>query len=271
MFLYRILHEAAPVWASAPQATSASLEVFAERDGAALMEALMAGRAPRVEAEVARSAATLLAPSTPTKIVCIGLNYRHHAEEMNKPIPPEPLMFMKPTTALLSPGGAIELPAQSSLVHHEGELAVVIGRRARRVDAAQAREAVLGYTCANDVTARDIQRREKRYTRGKGFDTFCPLGPAVRLASGFEAASQEVICRVNGEQRQRSGVDDLIFDIPTVISFVSHVMTLLPGDVILTGTPMGVGPLEAGDEVEVEVSGVGVLRNRVVAAPSSIV
>lgn len=204
------------------------------------------------------------APVEPTKIVCVGLNYEHHAAEQGKTIPEEPLMFMKPTTAITPPGGPIRIPTQSELVHHEGELAVVIGRALHEASEQQAAEAIFGYTCANDVTARDIQRRENRYTRAKGFDTFCPLGPCVVLARDFVPAEHRLELRVNEEVRQQSGLDDFIFDIPFVLSFISHVMTLHPGDVVLTGTPAGVGSLLAGDRVEVEIDGIGVLTNAVV-------
>lgn len=209
-------------------------------------------------------AVELLAPAMPTKIVCIGLNYLHHAEEQGKAVPDEPLMFMKPTTALQHPGAPIELPPQSELVHHEGELAVVIGRPLKRASADEAAAGVAGYTCANDVSARDIQRRENRYTRAKGFDTFCPLGPVLVTADSWQPDDHRIALRVNGDERQSSRLDDFIFDVPTVVSFVSHVMTLLPGDVVLTGTPAGVGPLADGDTVEVEIDGIGVLENPVV-------
>jgi len=156
------------------------------------------------------------------------------------------------------------LPASSERVHHEGELAVIIGRRTKGVSEQEAAGAILGYTCANDVTARDIQRREGKYTRGKGFDTFCPLGPCMVTADEFAPEDHSVTCRVNGDVRQHSGIDDLIFGIPRVISFVSEVMTLMPGDVVLTGTPFGVGELVDGDVVDVEIDGIGVLQNRVV-------
>lgn len=211
----------------------------------------------------ARSEAKLLAPVDPSKIVCIGLNYRKHAEEMNKTIPDEPLMFMKPPTAVIGPGDAIELPPQSQLVHHEGELAIVIGRRAKSLEPEESSGVILGYTCANDVTARDIQRREKRYTRGKGFDTFCPLGPAIATADGFVPAEHTVVLRVDAEERQRSQLNDFIFGIEYVVAFVSQVMTLHPGDVILTGTPHGVGPLASGNVVSVEIDGIGRLENPV--------
>ncbi len=205
----------------------------------------------------------VLAPANPSKVVCVGLNYRNHAEEMGKTIPDEPLMFMKPPTAVIGPGQSIELPAQSELVHHEGELAVVIGKRAKSLDPEESSGVILGYTCANDVTARDIQRREKRYTRGKGFDTFCPLGPAVATADEFVPADHTVVLRVDDQQRQRSRLDDFIFGVDQVVAFISQVMTLLPGDVILTGTPAGVGPLQAGDVVSVEIDGIGRLENPV--------
>jgi 2-keto-4-pentenoate hydratase/2-oxohepta-3-ene-1,7-dioic acid hydratase in catechol pathway len=220
---------------------------------------------PRGEAFVVDGTPELLAPSEPTKVVCVGLNYVHHAREMNKDVPEEPLLFMKPVSALTGGAGAeIHLPVQSELIHHEGELAVVIGRRARHVSVEDAMAHVLGYTCANDVTARDIQRRENRYTRAKGFDTFCPLGPALVTAERFDPNDHSVTCRVNGEVRQQSRLDDLIWKIPELVSFISHVMTLEPGDVVLTGTPAGVGELRAGDVVDVEIDGIGVLHNRVV-------
>lgn len=207
----------------------------------------------------------LLPPCEPTKIVCVGLNYKHHAEEMNKAIPEEPLLFLKPCSALLPHLGQIELPPSSREVHHEGELAVVIGQRCRRVSQDQALGYVLGAMCLNDVTARDIQQREKRYTRGKGFDTFAPCGPWLETELDLQLV--EVTCRVNGQVRQRSTTADMIFPVAEVISFVSHIMTLEPGDIITTGTPSGVGALEDGDTVEVELSGVGTLRNTVVRRP----
>lgn len=210
-------------------------------------------------------AVELDAPVRPSKIVCIGLNFVRHAEEQGKPVPNEPLFFLKPTTAIAHPGRAIELPPQAQEVHHEGELAVVIGRRLTRASEAEAAAAIFGYTCANDVTARDLQRADKRYTRAKGFDTFCPLGPAVRLADGFVPAEHTLELRVNGALRQHSRLDDFIFSIPYALAHISHVMTLLPGDVVLTGTPAGVAPLRAGDEVEVEIDGIGCLRNPVVS------
>lgn len=203
----------------------------------------------------------LVMPVEPSKIVCIGLNYKRHAEEMGKPLPTEPVVFLKPSTALLDPDGTIELPEQSSEVHFEGELGVVIGRRATRVSPADAHKHILGYTIVNDVTARDLQRRDARYTRAKGFDTFAPIGPAIALDLDPDALIIET--RVNGQVRQHSGCDDMIMKVPQLVEYVSAIMTLLPGDIISTGTPSGVGALNDGDVVEVEISQIGVLRNRV--------
>lgn len=206
----------------------------------------------------------VLAPSLPTKVVCVGRNYRRHAEELGNAVPEEPLIFLKPPSALIGPGQAIELPAQSAEVHHEGELAVVIGRRARKLSVEQAPEVIAGYTCANDVTARDLQRKDKTFTRGKGFDTFCPVGPTLALASEFDLEGRAIACRVNGRRRQQGSLDDFIFGIAEVLAFITDIMTLEVGDLVLTGTPEGVGPIEAGDTVDVEVEGIGTLRNPVV-------
>jgi 2-keto-4-pentenoate hydratase/2-oxohepta-3-ene-1,7-dioic acid hydratase in catechol pathway len=203
----------------------------------------------------------LLAPVLPSKVVAIGLNYKAHAAERGKPLPQEPLMFLKPTTSVIGPGDAIVMPPQSSRVDHEAELAIVIGKATKNASAAEALEAVLGYTCANDVTARDLQDKDVQFTRGKGFDTFCPLGP--HIVTDLDPSNLDIACRVNGEERQSSNTSDLIFDCATLVAFASSVMTLLPGDVILTGTPDGISPLNDGDTVEVEVAGIGVLSNSV--------
>jgi 2-keto-4-pentenoate hydratase/2-oxohepta-3-ene-1,7-dioic acid hydratase in catechol pathway len=204
----------------------------------------------------------LLAPVIPTKVVGIGRNYAEHAAEMGGSAPPErPLMFLKPTTALIGPDEAIVLPPESSEVHFEAELAVVIGRLCRRVPADEAASVVLGYTCANDVTARDLQRSDGQWTRAKGFDTFCPLGPWIDTE--LDPTGVTVECEVNGVTTQRASTTDLVHGIPELIAAVSDVMTLLPGDVILTGTPAGVGPLTSGDEVAVTISGLGTLVNPV--------
>jgi 2-keto-4-pentenoate hydratase/2-oxohepta-3-ene-1,7-dioic acid hydratase in catechol pathway len=205
---------------------------------------------------------TLLAPVEPSKIVCVGRNYRAHAQELGNEIPPVPLLFLKPPTAVIGPQEGIRCPEQSREVHHEAELAVVVGRTLARATPAEARLAVFGYTCLNDVTARDVQREEKQFTRAKGFDTFCPVGPVIETA--LDPMDVSVVCRVNGSERQRGHTRDMAFDPFALLSFISGVMTLLPGDVVATGTPEGVGPIRRGDWVEVEVSGVGVLRNPVV-------
>lgn len=206
-------------------------------------------------------AARVLAPVSPSKMVCVGLNYRDHASEMKKPLPSDPLLFFKPATAVLNPGDTIRLPPGVGRVDYEGELAVVIGRRAHRVSRARAWEHVFGITCLNDVTARDIQNRETQYTRAKGFDTFAPIGPCIALAR--DADSRAVETWVNRERRQSSTTEQLIFPIDFLVEYISFVMTLEPGDIISTGTPAGVGPLHAGDSVTVKVEDVGELTNPV--------
>ena len=213
--------------------------------------------------EIPLSAGRLLAPVLPSKVVCVGRNYADHAAELGNEVPPEPLLFLKPSTAVIGPGDPIALPPISERVDHEAELGVVIGRLCRRVSEEDAPRFVLGYTCGNDVTARDLQERDGQWTRAKGFDTFCPLGPWVE--SEVDPADLLVACRVNGEVRQSARTSLLTFPPAALVAYVSQVMTLLPGDVILTGTPAGIGPLDAGDTVEVDVEGIGVLENRVVA------
>lgn len=205
----------------------------------------------------------LLAPVIPrSKVVAIGRNYRAHAEELGNDVPAEPLMFLKPNTAVIGPGDVIVRPTQSERVDFEGELVVVIGRIAKNVPVEKALDVVFGYTVGNDVTARDLQRSDGQWSRAKGFDTFCPLGPVIETE--FDPASAaRVVTRVNGDERQSAPLTDLMFPIADLIAYASSVFTLLPGDVIMTGTPAGVGPLVAGDEVEVEVEGIGVLRNTV--------
>jgi 2-keto-4-pentenoate hydratase/2-oxohepta-3-ene-1,7-dioic acid hydratase in catechol pathway len=204
----------------------------------------------------------LLSPILPSKVVCVGRNYADHAAEMGDQVPKEPLLFLKPSTSVIGPGDAIRLPPQSTRVEHEAELAVVIGTPgARRVDRAGAARAIFGYTCANDVTARDLQKADVQFTRAKGFDSFCPLGPWI--VTGVDVSDVEVRCEVNEEVRQLGRTKDMVFDVLTLVSYVSHVMTLLPGDVVLTGTPAGVSQLVAGDLVSVSLEGVGTLTNRV--------
>jgi 2-keto-4-pentenoate hydratase/2-oxohepta-3-ene-1,7-dioic acid hydratase in catechol pathway len=206
----------------------------------------------------------LLAPVTPSKIVCVGRNYRDHAAELGNPMPDEPLLFLKPPSSVVGHGQAIELPAVSARVEHEGELGVVIGRRARLLnDGENPLDYVLGYTCVNDVTARDLQRRDVQFTRAKSFDTFCPVGPYI--VTGVDPLDLQVETRVNGEVRQRGRTSAMAFPVPYLIRYISHIMTLEAGDVISTGTPAGVGPLADGDVCEVEVERVGTLGNPVSA------
>lgn len=210
--------------------------------------------------------ARLCAPVSPSKIVCVGRNYAAHAKELGTDVPEEPLLFLKPPSALIGPGGTIELPAASARVEHEAEVGVVIGARLRGASVYQAREAIFGITCINDVTARDLQRKDVQFTRAKGFDTFCPVGPWIETDVALD--SLVVSGRVNGKLRQQAPVTDMTFPIAQLVAFISGVMTLEPGDLIATGTPEGVGLLTSGDTVEVEVSGVGVLRNRVANSAS---
>ena len=201
----------------------------------------------------------------PTKIVCIGLNYAKHAAEFGNPIPDEPLMFLKPASAVIGTGDSIVLPKGAGQVDYEGEIGVRIGKRAKDVPAEEAWDYVDGLCALNDVTARELQRADGQWTRAKGFDTFCPVGRVKPLAD-IDLGALTVTTRVNGEVRQESPADDMVFDIPALVAHISGVMTLEPGDLIATGTPSGVGPLSAGDVVEVEIGGVGTVENSVVAA-----
>lgn len=209
------------------------------------------------------SRARLLAPVTPSKIVAVGLNYKDHAAERNKPLPAEPLIFIKPATAVIGPGDPIRLPPGVGRVDHEAEVGVVIGRTAHRVPAARAADHLLGLTCANDVTARELQVRDVQYTRAKGFNTFAPIGPCVAL--GLDGRAVDIEGWVNDERRQASNTRELIFPIDRLVAFISFVMTLVPGDIISTGTPSGIGPIKPGDTVTVKVAGVGELKNPVIA------
>lgn len=207
----------------------------------------------------------LLTPTTPSKIICVGRNYVAHAEEHDAEVPQIPLIFLKPPSALIGPNATIFLPPQSQQVEHEGELAVVIGKRSRWLDPEDALDHVLGYTVANDVTARDLQERDGQWTRGKGFDTFCPLGPWIE--TDFDPMDALVTVHVNEELRQMASTRDMVFTVRQLLAYVTSVMTLEPGDVLLTGTPAGVGPLLAGDSVEVVVEGLGSLTNPVEGEP----
>jgi len=209
----------------------------------------------------------LLPPVEPTKIIGVGLNYRDHAEEVGLEVPSEPLIFLKPSTSVIGPEEPIIIPPSSQRVDYEGELAIVISKRAKGISLEEAHKYILGYTCFNDVTARDIQLREKQWTRAKGYDTFAPLGPWIETEIDPMNLNLETL--VNGERRQLSNTRNLIFNPFELVSFISHIMTLLPGDIIATGTPSGIGPLKEGDIVEVRIEGIGTLRNPVKAHPKS--
>jgi 2-keto-4-pentenoate hydratase/2-oxohepta-3-ene-1,7-dioic acid hydratase in catechol pathway len=254
MRILRVLHAGAAHYARATS-DPAQLEL--------LSDAPWHGAAA-TSTRIAAAGARLLAPVTPSKIVCVGRNYAAHAKELGHDIPSEPLLFLKPPSALLAPEGSIVLPPASQRVEHEAEIGVVIGQRLSRATPAQAIAGIFGITCVNDVTARDLQRKDVQFTRAKGFDTFCPVGPCIETELAIESLT--VTGRVNGQVRQQDRASSMIFAIPAVVSFISHVMTLEPGDLIATGTPEGVGPLLPGDTVEIEVSGVGVLRNKVAAS-----
>lgn len=206
----------------------------------------------------------LLAPVIPrSKVVCVGKNYAAHAAEMGGDVPAEPLIFLKPNTSVIGPGEPIFYPTQSENVHYEGELAVVIGRICRDISAEDAHKVIFGYTVANDVTARDLQAKDGQWTRAKGFDTFCPLGPWIE--TNFDPADKLVTTSLGAALKQSGRTSDMVFSVPTIIEYVSSFMTLLPGDVILTGTPDGVGPMQVGDDVSVTIEGIGTLTNKVVS------
>jgi 2-keto-4-pentenoate hydratase/2-oxohepta-3-ene-1,7-dioic acid hydratase in catechol pathway len=248
---YRVVSPTGPAWA---REDGAHLRLLSAAPWSETAQDLMETLDPRE--------APLLAPAAPSKIVAIGLNYKDHAAERGKPLPAEPLVFLKPPSSLIGPGETIRRPAWAGRVDHEAELGLVIGKKA--YDLASPDEAaahIFGAVCVNDVTARDLQDKDVQFTRAKGFDTFCPVGPC--LVSDLDLSALAIEGRVNGEVRQKSCTDQLIFPPAYLVWFVSRVMTLLPGDIISTGTPAGIGPLAAGDTVEVELTGVGTLRNPV--------
>ena len=224
------------------------------------------GEFRRLEADESLGKVRLLTPLNPGKIICVGRNYAAHAREHDAEIPELPLLFLKPPSSVIGPGDTIYLPPQSTQVEHEAELVLVIGKRGRWIQPGEALDYVLGYTVGNDVTARDLQRRDGQWTRGKGFDTFCPLGPWIE--TDFDPADTLISCRVNGELRQMASTRDMIFNVRQLITFASTVMTLEPGDILMTGTPAGVGPLKNGDVVEVTIEGLGTLRNPVAIEPA---
>lgn len=206
----------------------------------------------------------VLPPASPSKIVCVGLNYRDHAEEMHMEIPETPVLFLKPPSAVIGHGDKIIYPASSSRVEYEAELACVIGKRCKNISASKAMDVIAGFTCFNDVTARDLQQKDGQWTRAKSFDTFAAFGPYLAFSDEVDVTDTKITCRVNGETKQDSSTSNLIFDIPYLIEFISEIMTLEVGDAIATGTPPGVGELQHGDTVEVEIKGIGILRNEVV-------
>jgi 2-keto-4-pentenoate hydratase/2-oxohepta-3-ene-1,7-dioic acid hydratase in catechol pathway len=241
---YQQVAEGFVAWSCAPYAGSATAP--ARAIGAALA-ALPAGRT--------------LAPATPSKIVCVGRNYAAHAKELGNPMPSEPMLFLKPPSAVIAAEEYVEIPAASQRVEHEAELAVVIGKRMHNVPENAALTFVAGYTCGFDITARDLQKKDVQFTRGKGFDTFCPLGP--ELVVDLDPLALDVTCTVNGVLRQHGNTREMAFPVAMVLSYISHIMTLEPGDVVLTGTPEGVGPLTDGDTVEMHIAGIAPLRVQV--------
>jgi len=252
MQIIRYLHKDNPPcygWIQEKQVGQIEGDIFGEHE-------------PR-EAVLPLAEVKLLAPAQPTKILCIGRNYVEHARERNVEVPTIPLVFLKPPSSILDPGGTILLPPQSSQVEHEAELVVVIGKRGRDITPEQAKSHVFGYTVGNDVTARDLQKSDGQWTRGKGFDTFCPFGPWIETE--FDPSDALVTCKVNRQPRQMASTRDMVFSVNQLIAFISSVMTLEPGDLLFTGTPAGVGPLLPGDTVEVEVEGLGKLVNTVQA------
>ncbi len=256
MRILRLAHGGIDYWAQEIDASTARLFDGAPHAGGRLTDRFVPLRND-----------SLLPPVMPTKIVCVGRNYHEHAKELGHEVPKEPLLFLKPPSALLAPFAAIELPRESERVEHEGELTVVIGRTLRRASPSEAARAIFGITAANDVTARDLQKRDVQFTRGKGFDTFCPVGSAVETEPG-PLAELRVVTRVDGVERQNGSVADMIWPVDVLLAYISDVMTLHPGDIVLTGTPAGVGPLTAGCAVTVEIGPRGPrLENRVILDP----
>jgi 2-keto-4-pentenoate hydratase/2-oxohepta-3-ene-1,7-dioic acid hydratase in catechol pathway len=248
--LYRLSSSAAPLYA-------------AEREGRWRLVSGDIFGSYREGPEISAEHLEFAAPVSPSKIVCVGLNYKDHAAEQQKPLPEEPLIFIKPSTAVIGPGAPIVVPGWAGRVDHEAELGIVIGKPAYRVKMSRAAEHILGLIAVNDVTARELQQKDGQYTRSKGFDTFAPIGPCI--AVGLDGRDLQVRGYVNGHLRQDSRTRELVFTIPELVEFISSVMTLLPGDIISTGTPSGIGPIRPGDQVTVHVEGVGALTNPVVA------
>lgn len=230
-------------------------------DRLGLVEGDVFGEYRRLETSIPLKSVTLLPPVEPGKIICLGRNYVEHAREQGAEVPESPLIFLKAQTALIADHEEIRLPIQSEQVEHEAELVVVIGKKGRWIPVEQALQYVFGYTIGNDVTARDLQHKDGQWTRSKSFDTFCPVGPWIETE--LDASDTLITCRVNSELRQMASTREMVFTVPQIVAYISTVMTLLPGDLIFTGTPAGIGPLVNGDEVEVEIEGIGILRNTV--------
>jgi 2-keto-4-pentenoate hydratase/2-oxohepta-3-ene-1,7-dioic acid hydratase in catechol pathway len=237
-----------------------------EEERIGLIEGPLFGAHRRIPLAQSKAGEKLLSPLVPGKIVGVGRNYPEHAREHDAEVPEVPMLFLKPPSAVIGPREPIRLPAQSQQVEHEAELAVVMGKRTREITPDQARDFIFGYTAANDVTARDLQRKDGQWTRAKGFDTFCPLGPWIDTEA--DPSDLRITCRVNGRIRQLASTREMVFSVFQLVAFVSGIMTLEVGDVLLTGTPAGVGPIQAGDSVQVEIEGIGILENPVIGPPS---
>lgn len=230
-------------------------------DEIGLVEGNIFGEYRRLETEISLERTRLLAPVIPGKIICVARNYLEHARERNVEVPETPMIFLKPPSAIIAHLEKIQIPPQSNQVEHEAELAVIIGKPGRWIDIDNATDYIFGFSIGNDVTARDLQRNESQWTRAKGFDTFCPLGPWIETE--LDVTDLLITCRVNNELRQMASTKEMIFPVTQLVSYVSNIMTLLPGDIIMTGTPAGVGPLEKGDTVDITIEGIGTLSNRV--------
>jgi len=232
-----------------------------ENNKIGLIDGNLFGEYQRLEPTINLSLQKILAPVIPTKIVCVGRNYREHAVEQNVDIPESPQLFLKPPSAIIAQEECIQIPPQSKQVEHEAELVVVIGKKGRWISVEESNNYILGYTIGNDVTARDIQHKDLQWTRGKGFDTFCPIGPWIETE--LDPADCLISCRVNGGLRQMASTREMIYSVNQIVSYVSTVMTLEPGDLIFTGTPAGIGGIKAGDTIEIEIEGIGILSNKV--------
>ncbi len=233
-------------------------------DRIGLVEGDIFGEYRRLESSLLITGITVLPPVEPGKIICLGRNYVEHAREQGAEVPESPLIFLKAQSAILADRGQIQLPVQSEQVEHEAELVVVIGKKGRWIPVEDAFDYIFGYTIGNDVTARDLQQKDGQWTRAKGFDTFCPIGPWIETE--LDPSDTLITCRVNSELRQMASTREMVFTVPQIVAYISTVMTLMPGDLIFTGTPAGIGPLTNGDEVEIEIEGIGLLRNSVISS-----